>query len=125
MENVPSTAHAKNLSESESHSVISDSCDPMDCSPPDSSIHKILQARILEWVAIPSCRGLPNPGFEPRSPELQADSLPSEFISNNHINAFLQQKRSLSCKGNTLWLLSFHHIECKKDVYSRVTIVKQ
>ena len=27
-------------------------CDPMDCSPPDSSVHGILQARILEWVAI-------------------------------------------------------------------------
>ena len=28
-------------------------CDPMDCSPPDSSVYGILQARILEWVAIP------------------------------------------------------------------------
>ena len=27
--------------------------DPMDCSPPSSSVHEILQARILEWVAIP------------------------------------------------------------------------
>ena len=32
-------------------------CDPMDCSPPDSSVHGILQARILEWVAMPSSRG--------------------------------------------------------------------
>ena len=32
-------------------------CDPMDCSPPASSVHKILQARILEWVAMPSSRG--------------------------------------------------------------------
>ena len=32
-------------------------CDPMDCSPPGSSIHGILQARILEWVAMPSSRG--------------------------------------------------------------------
>ena len=29
-------------------------CDPMDCSPPGSSVHGILQARILEWTAIPS-----------------------------------------------------------------------
>ena len=28
-------------------------CDPMDCSPPGSSVHGILQARILEWVAMP------------------------------------------------------------------------
>ena len=32
-------------------------CDPVDCSPPGSSIHGILQARILEWVAMPSSRG--------------------------------------------------------------------
>ena len=34
------------------YSVVSDSYDPMDCSPPDSSVHGIFQARILEWVAI-------------------------------------------------------------------------
>ena len=32
-------------------------CDPMDCSPPGSSVHGILSARILEWVAIPFSRG--------------------------------------------------------------------
>ena len=32
-------------------------CDPMDCSPLASSVHGILQARILEWVAIPSSKG--------------------------------------------------------------------
>ena len=32
-------------------------CDPMDCSPLGSSVHGILQARILEWVACPSSRG--------------------------------------------------------------------
>ena len=31
-------------------------CDPMECSPPGSSVHGILQARILEWVAIPFYR---------------------------------------------------------------------
>ena len=38
----------------------------------------ILQARLLEWVAMPSSRYLPNPGIEPMSPTLQADSLWSE-----------------------------------------------
>ena len=47
-------------------------CDPMDSSLPGSSVHGILQARILEWVAFPSLGDLPNPGIEPRSPELQA-----------------------------------------------------
>ena len=36
-------------------------CDPMDCSPPGSSVHGILQARILEWVAMPSSRGPSRP----------------------------------------------------------------
>ena len=35
--------------------------DPMDCSPPGSSVHEILQARILEWVAMPSFRGSSQP----------------------------------------------------------------
>ena len=36
-------------------------CDPMDCSPPGSYVHGILQARILEWVTIPSSRGSSQP----------------------------------------------------------------
>ena len=36
-------------------------CNPMDCSPPGSSVHGILQARILEWVAMPSSRGSSGP----------------------------------------------------------------
>ena len=53
-------------------------CNPMDCSSPGSSVHGILQAKILEWVACPSPGDLPDPGIEPRFPALQADSLPSE-----------------------------------------------
>ena len=44
-------------------------CDPMDC-----TVHGILQARILEWVAFPFSRG----SSQPRSPALQADSLSAE-----------------------------------------------
>ena len=47
--------------------------DPTGCSLPGSSVHGISQARILEWVAISSSRGFPNPGIEPESPALQAD----------------------------------------------------
>ena len=53
-------------------------CDPMDCSPPGFSVHGIPLARILEWVAIPFSRGLPNLEIDPWSPALQADSLPSD-----------------------------------------------
>ena len=55
--------------------------DPMDCRPPDSSVHGIFQARILEWVAIFPSGDLPSPGIKPSfpvSPALQADSLPTE-----------------------------------------------
>ena len=53
-------------------------CDPMDYSPPGSSVHGVSQARILEWVAISPPGDLPDPDIEPRSPALQADSLPPE-----------------------------------------------
>ena len=46
--------------------------------PMDYTVHEILQARILEWVAFPFSRVLPNPEIEPRSPTSQADSLPAE-----------------------------------------------
>ena len=36
-------------------------CDPMDCSPPDSSVHGILQARIVRWIAISFSRGSSQP----------------------------------------------------------------
>ena len=53
-------------------------CNLTDCSPPGSSVHGILQVRILEWVAIPFSRDLPNPGIKPESPALQVASLLSE-----------------------------------------------
>ena len=43
-------------------------CDPMDCSPQAPLSMEILQARILEWAAMPSSRGLPHPGIERESP---------------------------------------------------------
>ena len=56
---------------------VTQSC-PMLCDPMEYTVHGILQARILEWVPFPSPGDLPNPGIEPRSPTLQADSLPAE-----------------------------------------------
>ena len=42
-------------------------CSPVNCRPPDSSLSGIFQPRILEWVAIPSSRDLPDPGVKPTS----------------------------------------------------------
>ena len=52
--------------------------DPVDCSPSGSSLRGILQARVLECVAISFSGDLPNPGIEPGSPAWQPDTLPSE-----------------------------------------------
>ena len=51
---------------------------PTVCDPMDYAVHGILQARILEWVAFPFSRGSSQPRIEPRSPAVQADSLPVE-----------------------------------------------
>ena len=54
-------------------------CDPMDCSPPGFSVHGILQARTLEWVAIPFCRGSSRPSGRTQVSCIgKADSSPSE-----------------------------------------------
>ena len=52
-------------------------CNPLNCSPPDSSVHGVFQARMLEWVAISFSGVLPDAGIEPaslESPALQASS---------------------------------------------------
>ena len=56
-------------------------CDPMDCSPPDSFVHGILQARILKWVAISSSGDLPDPGIEPAS--LKSPALAVGFFTTS------------------------------------------
>ena len=53
----------------------------MGCSPLVSYVHGILQARILEWVAMPSLGDLPNPGIEPSS--LTSPALASGFFTTS------------------------------------------
>ena len=65
------------MCESVAHSCLT-RCYAMDCSPLGSSVHGILQVRILKGLPFSSPGDLPDPGIEPRSPALQADSLPSE-----------------------------------------------
>ena len=52
---------------------------PTLCNPMGYTVHGIFQATILEWIAFPFSRDLPNPGIKPRSPSLPADSLPAEL----------------------------------------------
>ena len=55
-------------------------CDTMDSSLLGSSFHRILQARILEWVAISYSRNLPDPGAKPKS--LTSPALAGRFFTN-------------------------------------------
>ena len=59
-------------------SVVSNFCNPMDCSLPGSFVHRDSPGK-NSGVRLP-CHpgGLPSPGIKPRSPSLQVDSLPSE-----------------------------------------------
>ena len=49
---------------------MSNSYDPRDYSPPGSTVHRILYARIVEWAALSFSRDLPDPGIELSSPGL-------------------------------------------------------
>ena len=53
-------------------------CDPIDCSPPGSSVHGVLQARILEWVTMYSSRGSSQPRYWTQVSSMRVDSSPSE-----------------------------------------------
>ena len=70
-------------------------CDPLDYNLPGLPVHGILQARILEWVAIPFSRVSSNPGIELRSPALQADSA---TMNSSNLQMNLKNKLWTSAK---------------------------
>ena len=70
-----------------SHSVTSNSLQPINCSLPGFTVHGISQAKILEWVAISFSRGSSQPRDQTSSlvsPALQEDSLPPSHRGNQH-----------------------------------------
>ena len=73
--------------------------DPMDGSLPGSSVHGILQARVLEWAAMPSSRGSSRPNPEMEFGLLQADSLPFEPLGKP-LPLMLFNSLNLCVKGN-------------------------
>ena len=78
--------------------------DLMDCRPPGSSVHEILQARILECVAVLFSRDLSNPEIEPGCPILQAGF----FYCLSHQGSYLiKTKRSLDANAEGLSTITF------------------
>ena len=64
-------------------------CNPMDCSPPGSSVHGILQARIWSGLSCSPPEDLPNSGIGPGSPASQADSLPLSYQGSPYIYEYV------------------------------------
>ena len=82
-------------------------CDLMDCSPPGFSVHGILQARILEWVAMTSSRGSSQPGTDP-------GSLPSSALAGGFFTTSITweaQKRAAWEKCKIWEFLSFYQAQ--------------
>ena len=76
--------------------------DPMDCSPPGSFVHGILQARILAWVAMPSSRDLPDPGIKLTS--LMSPALAGGFFTT-----------SATQEAITSWCIKGEKVKAAKD----------
>ena len=93
-------------------------CNPMDHSSPGSSFHGILQTRILGWIAFPSSGDLPDPRTEPRTPALQAYSLPSEppGSATQLSNCYFFQKMSLSQETNNGLQLPINSVQIKPGI---------
>ena len=95
-----------------------------DYSLPGSSVHGILQARILEWVAISSFRGSSqsrdwDPGIEARSPALQVDSEPPGKPTKAITKQFIPKKQQLRSRRTLLHRANKHSVsvipECLVD----------
>ena len=107
-------------------------CDPMDCSPPSSSVHGILQARTLEWVVMPSSRGSSQPRDQTRVFCIagrffttEPSGKPISFLYEDVINLFFitsggrgrSQFQKFLQKPQWIYLSPFH-FTYPKDPYS-------
>ena len=77
-------------------------CNPMDCSLPGSSVHGILQARILDWVAMASSKGSSNPRIKSLSPMWQADFFFYHWATREALDRI--QQANQNSEGGTTYL---------------------
>ena len=99
-------------------------CNPTDSSPPGSSVHGILQARILEWFAVPSSRGSSQPRDQTCLLHWQMGSLP--LLTKHHLGSpnivcfYTLKKKYFGLKGSQFfesclclsWLCNFGQRMC-------------
>ena len=86
-------------------------CDAMDCSPPGSSVHVILQARILEWVAIPFSKGSSlTQGLKPGLPHCR--NIPYH-LSHQGSSELLLHRNPILQLGIHCLLLKEYRVQCK------------
>ena len=83
-----------------SRNLLETLCNPTDRSTPGSSVHGILQARILERLPFPSPGDLPDPGVESGSLALQAEALPTEPPGKPHLGTGSNLLLCVSPKSN-------------------------
>ena len=74
-------------------------CDPMDCSPPGSSVHGVFLARIFEWVAISFSGDLSDPGIKPTSPAWADRCLTPELYMRGNMGPWSVQNGPLHHSG--------------------------
>ena len=95
---------------------------PRTVASPGSFVHEIVQARILEWVAIPFSEDLPDPGIKPRSPTLQADCLPSEPLHYSSEYPLRRNQDSVLLLNYVSWLLFLCFCIVVVQLFSRVRL---
>ena len=88
-------------------------CDPMDFSPPSSSVHGILQARILDWVAIPFsktilCPRNPTPGLYPEKTTIQKDICTPMFTAA--VFTVARTWEQPKCSSAEEWIKEIWHV---------------
>ena len=105
-------------------------CNPVDYSPPGSSVHGIFQARILEWVAIPFSKGSSWPRDQTRSPALLADSLASEppekaSLCSTWCKYSIKQDENDPAHHRTIYLVQLGEGAEKTSKQKQINIVMQ
>ena len=91
-------------------------CEPIDGSPPGSSVHGILQARILDWVAMSSSRGSSQPRDRSRSPAVHAHSLHLSHQGSTHTHTHTHTHIHMALIDTKFLIDTLYYIPYSKEI---------